>query len=141
MKLGLLLHPDSGADAVLEEARRADRQGFDSVWLFDHMMDWRGRHGSHAPLDSFTMMTAVGAVTSRVRLAWAMLNPSFRTPALLAKMLATLDQVTHGRVICTLGAGWFKDEYEAYRLPFIEDHDERIAQAREAILLMKELWS
>ncbi len=141
MKFGLLLHPERGVDALFEEARAADRQGYDSIWLFDHLMDWRGEPGPLFPMDSLTLMTALGAATSGVRLAWAMLNPSFRTPALLAKMLATLDQVTHGRVICTIGAGWFKEEYDAYRLPFIEDHDDRIDQAREAILLMKELWT
>jgi alkanesulfonate monooxygenase SsuD/methylene tetrahydromethanopterin reductase-like flavin-dependent oxidoreductase (luciferase family) len=141
MKFGLLLHPERGIDAIFEEARAADRQGYDSIWLSDHLMEWRGEPGPKLPLDSLTLMTALGAVTNRTRLAWAMLNMNFRTPAVLAKMLATLDQVTHGRVICTVGAGWFKDEYEAYGLPFLDDHDERIAQAREAILLLKELWT
>jgi alkanesulfonate monooxygenase SsuD/methylene tetrahydromethanopterin reductase-like flavin-dependent oxidoreductase (luciferase family) len=68
-----------------------------------------------------------------------MLNPSFRNPALLAKMLATLDQITHGRVICAIGAGWFEDEYTAYDVPFIADHDERIAHEREVVLLLREL--
>jgi alkanesulfonate monooxygenase SsuD/methylene tetrahydromethanopterin reductase-like flavin-dependent oxidoreductase (luciferase family) len=86
-------------------------------------------------------MTAIGAVTKRVRLAWGMLNPSFRNPALLAKMLATLDQLTHGRVICALGAGWLKEEYEAYDIPFIDDHGERIAHEREVVQLLKQLWT
>jgi alkanesulfonate monooxygenase SsuD/methylene tetrahydromethanopterin reductase-like flavin-dependent oxidoreductase (luciferase family) len=141
MKVGMLLHPERGVDAVLEEARSADQQGFDSVWVFDHLMDFRGRHGPDGPMDSFVLMTAVGAVTRRTRLAWAMLNPSFDYPAVLAKRLATLDHITHGRVICTLGAGWFKDEYLAYNIPLLEDHDERIAQEREVILLLKELWT
>lgn len=135
------LHGERGADAVLEEARQADEQGFDSVWLFDHLMGFRGgSHVPHEPLDSFTLMTAVGATTRRVRLAWAMLNPSFRNPGVLAKMLATLDQITHGRVICTLGAGWFRDEYDAYNLPFLEDHAERLAHEREVVRLLKDLW-
>jgi alkanesulfonate monooxygenase SsuD/methylene tetrahydromethanopterin reductase-like flavin-dependent oxidoreductase (luciferase family) len=141
MKLGLLLHPERGVDAVLAEAHSADQQGYDSVWVSDHLMEWRGNPGPDLPLDSFTLMTAVGAVTSRTRLAWAMLNPSFRPPAVLAKMLATLDQITHGRVICTAGAGWFEEEYRAYDLPFVEDHDERIAAAAEALRLMCELWT
>jgi alkanesulfonate monooxygenase SsuD/methylene tetrahydromethanopterin reductase-like flavin-dependent oxidoreductase (luciferase family) len=141
MKLGLLLHPEHGVDAVLAEAQSADKQGYDSVWVSDHLMEWRGNPGPDLPLDSFTLMTAVGAVTSSTRLAWAMLNPSFRPPAVLAKMLATLDQITHGRVICTAGAGWFEDEYRAYDLPFVEDHDERIAAAAEALRLMRELWT
>src|SRR5712692_6255790 len=99
MKFGLLLHPERGVDAVFDEARAADRQGYDSIWLFDHLMGWRGRQQADLPLDCFTLMTALGAVTSRTRLAWAMLNTSFRRPAVQAKMLATLDQITHGRVI------------------------------------------
>jgi alkanesulfonate monooxygenase SsuD/methylene tetrahydromethanopterin reductase-like flavin-dependent oxidoreductase (luciferase family) len=141
MKFGLLLHSDRGVDSLYEEARAADRQGYDSIWLFDHLMEWRGNPGPRLPLDSFTVMTALGAVTSRTRLAWAMLNLNFRTPAVLAKMLATLDHLTHGRVICAAGAGWFKDEYLAYDLPYVEDHDERLEQAREALLLMRELWT
>ena len=70
-------------------------------------------------------------------MAFATLNPSFRNPALLAKMLATLDQITHGRVICTLGAGWFEGEYRAYDIPFIEDHDARIDQEREVAQLLQ----
>ena len=141
MKFGLLLHPNRGVDPVLEEARQADQQGFDSVWLFDHLMDWRGQNGPDGPYDSFTLMTAVGAVTTRVRLAWAMLNPSFRYPAVLAKSLATLDHITYGRVICTLGAGWFKEEYEAYSIPLLDDHEERIVQEREIVQLLKQLWT
>lgn len=141
MKFGLLLHPERGVDAVLQEARLADQQGFDSVWVFDHLMDWHGQHGPDGPYDSFTLMIAIGAVTNRVRLAWAMLNPSFRYPAVLAKALATLDCITHGRVICTLGAGWFKEEYEAYNIPLVDDHEERIVQEREIVQLLKQLWT
>ena len=141
MQFGMQLHGERGADVVLREAQQADDQGFDSVWLFDHLMGFRGSQSPDEPLDSFTLMTAEGARTTRVRLAWAMLNPSFRNPAVLAKMLATLDVITGGRVICTLGAGWFEEEYRAYDLPFHEDHDERIAHEREVVLLLKELWT
>jgi alkanesulfonate monooxygenase SsuD/methylene tetrahydromethanopterin reductase-like flavin-dependent oxidoreductase (luciferase family) len=143
MKFGLLLHQERGADAVLHEARLADEQGFDSVWLFDHLMSIRpgGDHGPSEPLETFTLMTAVGAVTHRVRLAFAMLNLSFRHPPVLAKMLATLDQITHGRVICSIGAGWFEEECQAYDVPFVADHDERIEREREIAMLFKTLWT
>src|SRR5689334_3522323 len=96
MKFGIQLHQERGADAVLEEARLADAQGFDSVWLFDHLMAFRagGPHVALEPLETFTLMSAVGAVTHHVRLAFAMLNLSFRHPPVLAKMLTTLDQIT-----------------------------------------------
>jgi alkanesulfonate monooxygenase SsuD/methylene tetrahydromethanopterin reductase-like flavin-dependent oxidoreductase (luciferase family) len=136
------LHADAGVDAVMDEARLADQQGFDSVWLFDHLMLHRGDdHLPDRPLDPFTLMTAVGAVTSNVRLGWATLNLNFRNPAVLAKMLTTLDQITHGRVICCIGSGWFPDECEAYNIPFQEEHGARMDYAREVIELWRELWT
>jgi alkanesulfonate monooxygenase SsuD/methylene tetrahydromethanopterin reductase-like flavin-dependent oxidoreductase (luciferase family) len=141
VQFGLQLHADRGADAVIHEARLADQQAFDSVWTGDHLVTIRGEQRADGPLETWTLMTAIGATTSRVRLAFAALNPSFRNPALLAKMLATLDQITHGRVICTLGAGWFQDEYTAYDIPFVEDHDERIEHEREVAQLLLRLWT
>jgi len=141
MKFGLQLHLERGADAVLREARQADDQGFDSVWLFDHLVGLGGTPSADGPLDPFTLMVAVGAVTTRVRMAWAMLNPTFRYPAVLAKMLTTLDQISHGRVICSLGAGWMQQECDAYGIPFISDHDARIDQEREVLRLFLELWA
>ncbi len=142
-KVGLFLNPEptQPVEEIIRAARRGDEQGFDSVWLGDHLIDYRGRLTDVGPPDSFTTMAAIGATTTRIRLAWGMLNPSFRNPAVLAKMLATLDQITHGRVICSLGAGWLVPEYTAYDVPFIEDHDERIAHEREVALLLDELWT
>lgn len=141
MHFGLQLHADRGIDAVLAEARLADAQGFDSVWTGDHLVTIRGEPRADRPLETWTLMTAIGAITQRTRLAFATLNPSFRNPALLAKMLATLDQITHGRVICTLGAGWYQDEYTAYDIPFIDDHDARIDHEREVVQLLLQLWT
>jgi len=143
-RIGVFINPDANTSVreILDQARAADVQGFDSVWLGDHLFDYRGEpYIADGPPDSFTLMTAIGAVTKRIRLAWGMLNPSFRNPAVLAKMLATLDQITTGRVVCSLGAGWLKPEYEAYDVPFLDDHAERIAHEREVALLLKELWT
>ena len=141
MKIGLQLHPDRGVDAVMEEARLADEQGFDSVWLSDHIMNTRGEHRADGPLDLFTLAVAIGAVTQRTRLAWGTLNTTLRPPALFAKMLTSLDQITHGRVIATLGSGWNRAEYDAYNLPWIDDHDERAEAGRETIAFFKHLWT
>jgi len=145
MKVGTLLHPERGVDFVFEEARQADNQGYDSIWLGDHLMSgrgsWRGPDGPTGPLDAFTMMSAIGAITQHTRLAWSMLNVSFRYPSMLAKVLATLDVITKGRVICTLGSGSFPGEYEAYNIPLPEDHDARVGYTREVVMLLKELWS
>ncbi len=140
VKLGILLHPERGVDAVFEEARQADQQGFDSIWLGDHIMG-HGYTGPDGPLDSLTLMTALGAVTTRTRLAWSMLNPNFRYPAMLAKVLATLDQITKGRVICSLGSGSVPAEHKAYDIPIVEEHDARVQHSREVVQLLKELWT
>jgi FMNH2-dependent dimethyl sulfone monooxygenase len=141
MKIGLQLHPDRGVDVVMEEARTADEQGFDSVWLSDHIMNTRGDHRPDGPLDLFTLAVAIGAVTRRTGLAWGTLNTTLRPPALFAKMLTSLDQITHGRVIATLGSGWNKAEYDAYNLPWIDDHDERAEAGREVIAFFKHVWT
>ena len=146
MKIGIELHPRRGVDYVLEEARSADEQGFDSVWLSDHLFhggrpDKPGKDGPDEPLEMMTLATAIGAVTKQTRIAWGSLNITLRPPALLAKMLASLDQITHGRVIATFGSGWNLPEWAAYDLPVIEDHDERAEYAREVIQLFKLLWT
>ena len=162
MKIGIQLRAEILADEALEESRIADEQGFDSIWLFDHLMNWRytlapqtpemrgetrrlateAEHHPEFPYDSFTLMTAIGAVTKQVRLGWATLNLSFHgSPAVLAKMITTLDQVTHGRVICCIGSGWYQEECEAYNIPMLGDHVDRMDYAREVIELWKELWA
>jgi alkanesulfonate monooxygenase SsuD/methylene tetrahydromethanopterin reductase-like flavin-dependent oxidoreductase (luciferase family) len=141
MKVGLQLHQERGIDAVLEEAKSADRQGFSTVWLFDHLASPFGADTPEGPFDSLTLMVAIAMVTDRTRLAWAMLNLSFRRPAVLAKMLATLDHISKGRVLCSVGSGWFKKEYEAYDIPLVDDHDERVAYGHEVVQFLKEVWT
>jgi alkanesulfonate monooxygenase SsuD/methylene tetrahydromethanopterin reductase-like flavin-dependent oxidoreductase (luciferase family) len=144
MKIGVALHTPgahASADVLMNQARTADRQGFDSVWLGDHLLDYTAEPSPDGPFDSFTLMAAVAAVTERVRLGFAMLNTGFRNPAHLAKMLATLDHISRGRVICSLGSGWFEAEYTAYGMPFISDHSDRVAYGREVVELVKQLWT
>src|SRR5258708_15541657 len=103
MQFGVQLHPELGADSVIREAQRADALGYDSVWLYDHLMNWAGVQTADFPLETLTLAAAIGAATTRVRISWAVLNLGFYNPAVLAKSLATTDQITHGRVICTAG--------------------------------------
>ncbi len=134
MRFGVRLTEQPDVDRMIRQARLADEQGYDSVWLNDHLMPpapGAPPPGGLPPFDAWTTMTAIGALTRHVRLCWSMLNPFFRQPALLAKMVATLDQITHGRAVLSLGAGWFKLECDAYDLPFLDDHAARIAHERE----------
>jgi alkanesulfonate monooxygenase SsuD/methylene tetrahydromethanopterin reductase-like flavin-dependent oxidoreductase (luciferase family) len=82
----------------------------------------------------------VGAITSKVELGLLVSPPGFRNPALHAKMAATLDHITGGRVIVGLGAGWFAQEFEGYGFAFPPTR-ERLGQLREAVTIMKRMWT
>jgi probable F420-dependent oxidoreductase len=126
MKIGVMLPlgagdgPDGGMPGwndVRAVAEAAEQGGLDSVWIADHFLyrDPEGQiYGMH---ESWTLLTAVAAVTSRVVLGNMVLCASFRDPGLTAKMAATLDEVSGGRLILGVGAGWHDPEYEAFGLP------------------------
>ena len=121
-----------------EEARAAavafDEFGFDSVWVCDHL------YGVPMPqlpiLEAWTELTAVGAVTEKVGLGTLVTPPFFRNPAVLAKQIATLEQIAPGRVIAGLGGGWFQAEFEAYGAPFPSTR-ERLRGLEESVQIMK----
>src|SRR5438128_11461874 len=103
-----------------QEARAAavefDRLGFDSVWVCDHL------HSVPMPTlpirEAWSELAAVAAITERVELGTLVTPPFFRNPAILAKQIATIDQVSNGRTIVGLGCGWFATEFEAYGCAF-----------------------
>ena len=97
-------------------AQEFEALGYDSVWLNDHLY---GIPGPQIPIfEAWTTLSAVGAVTSRVQLGTLVSPVGFRNPALLAKMAATLDNITDGRVIVGLGGGWFEMEFSGYGFDF-----------------------
>ena len=125
-----------------EETRTAavelERLGFDSLWVNDHL------YGVPIPevpiLECWTVLAAVGAVTTRVELGTLVSPVGFRNPALHAKMAATLDHITGGRVIVGLGVGWFETEFRGYGFPFPAVRT-RLEQLSEAARLMKLVWT
>jgi alkanesulfonate monooxygenase SsuD/methylene tetrahydromethanopterin reductase-like flavin-dependent oxidoreductase (luciferase family) len=142
MKVGVMLPvgdmdapadpPTTWAD-VRTVAETAEGCGLDSVWIADHLlaqMDDGTVHGMH---DAWTLLSAVAAVTARVELGPLVLCSSFRDPGVVAKMAATLDEVSGGRLVLGLGAGWHDPEYEAFGFP--TDHRvSRFAEALEIIV-------
>jgi F420-dependent oxidoreductase-like protein len=103
-------------------ARRAEVLGFESIWLFDHF------HTVPAPteeitFESFTSLAALGAITSRVRLGHIVICAGFRNPAMTAKMISTMDVQTGGRMELGIGAGWKRDEWDAYGYGFPRTRD------------------
>ncbi|HYM83580.1 MAG TPA: TIGR03560 family F420-dependent LLM class oxidoreductase, partial [Candidatus Dormibacteraeota bacterium] len=98
-------------------AEQAERLGFESIWLFDHF------HTTPEPTDeltfeAFTSLSALAALTTRVRLGHVVLCSGYRNPALVAKMAGTLDVVSGGRFDLGIGAGWKRDEWLAYGYGF-----------------------
>jgi probable F420-dependent oxidoreductase len=132
MKIGLMLplaEDETGGFADLRAmALAAEESGLDSVWGADHLIfredgDTTGIH------ESWTVLTAVAALTSRVEIGPLVLAVPFRNPALTAKMAAELDEVSGGRLILGLGCGWHEPEFDAFDFPF----DHRVARFEEAL--------
>jgi F420-dependent oxidoreductase-like protein len=112
-------------------ARQAERLGFESIWLFDHL------HTVPKPTDeitfeSFTSLSALAALTQRVRLGQIVICNGFRNPALTAKMAATVDTISGGRFELGIGAGWKRDEWLAYGYGFPETRV-RLAMLRDGL--------
>jgi alkanesulfonate monooxygenase SsuD/methylene tetrahydromethanopterin reductase-like flavin-dependent oxidoreductase (luciferase family) len=111
-----------GFDVAATWARRAEKLGFDSVWLSDHFFYSFGRYGADpapiAALEPMTALAGLAAVTERVRLGSLVLCAPFRRPAVLARMAATVDAISGGRFDLGLGAGWLKDEFDAFGFEF-----------------------
>ena len=130
--------PDAIPADVVGTARRAETLGFDSLWVSDHLLPIRKRDVGGC-LEGWTLLSAVSQVTERVRLGQAVLCTAFRNPMLTAKMAATLDVLSSGRLVLGLGAGWYQREFEAYGYEF-GPGPERRRHLRETIATVRELW-
>jgi len=114
-----------------------ERLGFDSLWLNDHLY---GVPRAEIPiLEAWSTLTAVGAITERVELGTLVSPPGFRNPAYLAKVVATLAQITGGRVVPGIGAGWFTREFTDFGFPF-PDAPARVRGLAEAAEIMTRAW-
>jgi probable F420-dependent oxidoreductase len=125
-------------------ARAAEEVGFDSIWTGDHLL-YRGEelvssYGAgglpeRGPWEAWTLLAALAAVTERVRLGPLVACASFHPPGLMAKMAATVDEVSGGRLVLGLGAGWNEVEYRAFGLPY----DHRVSRFAEAFEIVRRL--
>jgi F420-dependent oxidoreductase-like protein len=126
-------------DALVAHWRCADDLGFDSVWLDDHFYSVL-RPRSEPQMEAWTLLAALARETRRVRIGILVSCNGYRNPALLAKMAATVDVLSNGRLIHGVGAGWFADEYEGYGYDF-PDVQTRLAQLDESLRVQKLLWT
>ncbi|MFN2526252.1 MAG: LLM class flavin-dependent oxidoreductase [Actinomycetota bacterium] len=147
MRLGLALpHYDTSFagqpaswDSLRTVAETAERTGFDSLWVSDHLfLDW-GKYGGpdtqQGSLECWSTMSAIAAVTTNVRIGSLTLCNDLRNPGLLAKMAASLDLLSGGRLDIGMGAGWYKPEYIAAGIPFDGPgiRIERLGEAAEIV--------
>ncbi len=114
----------------------AEELGFDAVWAPDHLMLGRDR----AEYECWTLLSAIAGFTQDVNIGSLVLCNDYRNPALVAKMAATLDVISEGRLELGLGAGWHDPEYEAYGYTYRDDFD-RLMRLDEAIRLIKRMWA
>lgn len=105
---------------TLDFAARAEAGGLDSVWVFDHLLFRFPDVPQEGVREAWTTLSAIAAAVPRVELGSLVMCSSFRNPALMAKMAATLDDLSGGRVILGLGSGWHDPEYAAFGYP--DDH-------------------
>jgi F420-dependent oxidoreductase-like protein len=135
VKFGLFA-PQVGVpfSTIKERAQLADRLGYHSIWFVDHM--WSRGLPDLDHLEAWTVMSATAALTERIGIGTLVLCNSYRNPALLAKMAASLDNVSNGRLLLGLGAGWMDEEYRAYGYSFPSARV-RIEQLEEALVIMK----
>jgi len=131
--------PRRAWERTVAVARQAERLGFESIWVFDHFQT------VPEPIDeltfeSFTTLSALAALTERVRIGQVVICTAFRNPALTAKMIGTMDVISGGRMELGIGAGWKEDEWRAYgygfpdtrtRLAMLADHLEVITRMLE----------
>ena len=122
-------------DAIRAVAQEAERDGFDSIWLADHLLYRRPNEPTRGIWECWTMLAALAEATKRVELGTLVLANSFRNPAIVAKMATAADEVSHGRLILGIGAGWNEPEYQAFGLPF----DHRVDRFDEALQILKPL--
>jgi probable F420-dependent oxidoreductase len=109
--------------------------GFDSVWLGDHLL-YRGDGGTErGPWDVWTQLAAVAAVTSRVRLGPLVAATAFHAPGLLARVAASVDEISGGRLVLGIGSGWNETEFKAFGFPF----DRRVSRFAEAFEVIRRL--
>jgi probable F420-dependent oxidoreductase len=116
-------------------ARQAEDVGFDSLWLPDHLLSRFPQVQQQGAWDVWSLLAAVAATTERIEIGPLVACTSFRNPALIAKMADTIDEISGGRLILGLGAGWHEPEYAAFGFPY----DHRVSRFEEAIQIITEL--
>jgi len=142
MKLRVLMEPRHGAtyDRILAMARATEEAGFDAFFRSDHYLGIDAGDAEYRPTDSWTTLGGLARETSRVRLGTLMTAGTYRNPAVLAMAVASVDQMSAGRIILGIGTGWYEREHQAFGIPF-PAIGERFDRLDEAMAIITGLWT
>jgi alkanesulfonate monooxygenase SsuD/methylene tetrahydromethanopterin reductase-like flavin-dependent oxidoreductase (luciferase family) len=119
----------------LAMARAVEEVGLESIWLGDHLLYRDDGREERGPLEVWTLLAAIAAVTERVTIGPLVACASFHPPGLIAKMAATVDDISRGRLVLGLGAGWNEIEYRAFGLPY----DRRVSRFEESFEIVRRM--
>jgi alkanesulfonate monooxygenase SsuD/methylene tetrahydromethanopterin reductase-like flavin-dependent oxidoreductase (luciferase family) len=118
-------------------ATAAEAAGFDSIWVGDHLLYRGDGRPERGPWEAWTLLAALAGVTERVEVGPLVACAAFHPPGVLAKMAATVDEVSAGRLVLGLGAGWNRAEFDAFGMPY----DARVARFEDAFAILVPLLS
>ncbi|OGD47854.1 hypothetical protein A3K69_05950 [Candidatus Bathyarchaeota archaeon RBG_16_57_9] len=141
LDFGVQIEPQYGFtyDQIRAVARAAEGLGYESIWVSDHLFLTPQTVETNC-LECYTVLTALARDTGRLRLGAMVASQSYRNPALLAKVVASLDHISGGRLNFGIGAGWKDVEYNAYGYPF-PGPGVRIGQLDEALEICRRMWT
>lgn len=129
-------YPDMpDARGLVDYGVKVEELGYDSVWVWDHML--LGVDPNFPIIDSLTVLTGIAARTSRIKMGTGILVLPLRNPVALAKQLASMDQLSQGRLVMGMAAGWYKREFDAVGIPF----EKRGKLMDENLEIMTRLWT
>jgi F420-dependent oxidoreductase-like protein len=140
IRFGVQLRPeDYSLDGFKKVWREAEILGYNSAWIPDHFYPM-SRQKERNVFEAWTLLPTLAAETEHLRLGVLVTCNSYRSPSVLAKIAATVDVTSRGRLEFAIGAGWYKEEYDAYGIRF-PDAKIRIEQLAEAVELIKRIWT
>ena len=138
LKVGIQL-PEVEREVRWSELRRmaelAERIGLDSLWVGDHLLYRDDGLPPRGPWEAWSLLAALAAVTERVEIGPLVAATGFHAPAMLAKKVSTVEEISGGRLILGVGAGWNRPDYDAFGFPF----DRRVSRFAEAFTIIREL--
>ena len=139
MKYGYEIRTGHTYQEIRELALLAEKYGFDSVHVTDHLIGFDPERRQPI-LEAVSLMSAIAVETKRVKVGHVVLANSFRNPALTAKIVSSIDNISNGRAVLWVGAGWYEEEYRAYGYPFPSTR-QRVDELEESLTIFKKLFT